>query len=298
MEPRRHRIDVDGVGLVVLELGHADGPPVIMLHGMRDVPESLLPVAEPLARTHRVLLPALRGHGDSDRPGAYAMELFLYDLYRTVEALEPRAFTLFGHSLGAQIGARFAALYPDRVGALVLVEGLGPPARPEEADPALGIRHHAERLLATLTPAPDRPLPDLEFAAGRLTRNNPRLPPERAREIAVVATRREPDGQLRWAFDARVASVFLGVSRQETEHYWRAVRCPTLVVTGDQAAEYWRGQMPLPNDGEFAPGELEARIRCFADAEHVTIAGAGHMVHYDRPADLTAFVEDFLGRRT
>ena len=298
MEPRRHRIDVDGVGLAVLELGPADAPPLVMLHGMRDVPESLLPVAEPLARNHRLLLPALRGHGDSDRPGGYAMDQFLYDLYRTVEALEPRPFTLFGHSLGGQIGARFAALYPHRVAALVLVEGLGPPARLEEDDAALRIRHHAERLLATLTPPPDRPLPDLEFAAGRLSHNNPRLPPGRARELAALATRRESDGHLRWAFDARVASVFLGVQRQDTEHYWRAVRCPTLVVSGDEAAEYWRAQMALPGDGEFAPGELEARVRCFADAEHVAIAGAGHMVHYDRPADLTAAVEDFLGRRT
>lgn len=298
MEPRRHRLRIGDVTLSVLEAGEDQAPPLVMLHGMRDTAWSLLDVAAPLSGSYRVVLPELRGHGASDWPGAYSIDHFLFDLYHVTERLSLPPAVVFGHSLGGQIAARYAALFPDRVRALVVVEGLGPPARPGEDDPAFMVRHHATRLLETLgVPIRQRPLPDLGFAAERLLANNPRLASERARRLAGQMTRHDADGKLVWAFDARVASVFLGVRREDSERYWRQVRCPTLVVSGDLAGEYWRGQMPGEWRGEFAPGELEARIGCFADAEHVAFADAGHMVHYDIGERLTHTAAEFLERR-
>lgn len=298
MTPRRQRTDINGVGLSWLELGEPTAPPLLMLHGMRDVAWSLLPIAEPLATSFRVVLPELRGHGDSDRPGAYGIDHFLYDLHRLSEHLALGPAVLFGHSLGGQIVARYGAAFPDRVRAAVLVEGLGPPARPGEDDVARQLVDHGQRLLTVLDlPAWQRPLPGLEFAAERLLANNPRLDPDRARELAARATRRNAAGELEWAFDPRVPSVFLGVRREDTERYWRHLHCPTLIVSGELAAEYWRAQMPVEWDGEFAPGELEARVRCFPDAEHVALADAGHMVHFDRSDALVRAVADFLERR-
>lgn len=295
---RRHRLEANGVGLSVLDLGPANGTPLVMLHGMRDVAWSLLPVAEPLSRRFRVLLPELRGHGESDRPGCYGMDYFLFDLHRVFEHFELTGAAVLGHSLGGQIAARFAAVFPALVRAAVLVEGLGPPARPGEGDEAGELAAHGARLLQVLgISGRQRPLPGVDFAAERLLANNPRLNPARARSLAEHATRRNSAGDLVWAFDPRVRSVFLGTGREETERYWRHVRCPTLIVSGDLAYEYWRAQMPLEWDGRFAPGELEARVRYFADGEHRVFSHAGHMVHYDRPEALTDAVADFLERR-
>lgn len=298
MTPRRQRTDINGVGLSWLELGEPTAPPLLMLHGMRDVAWSLLPVAEVLAERFRVILPELRGHGDSEWPGAYTIDHFLHDLFRLSDHLGIGPSVLFGHSLGGQIVARYGAAFPDRVRAAILVEGLGPPARPGEDDDARQIVDHGQRLLTVLdVPVRQRPLPSVEFAAERLLVNNPRLAPERARELAALATRRNTAGELEWAFDPRVQSVFLGVRREDTERYWRNLRCPTLIVSGDLAAEYWRAQMPVEWDGEFAPGELEARVALFPDAEHVPITGAGHMVHFDQRETLTRVVAGFLERR-
>jgi pimeloyl-ACP methyl ester carboxylesterase len=295
MEPREHRLTVAGVGLSVLELGAADAPPLLMLHGMRDVAWSLLPTAEILARQYRVLLPELRGHGGSDQPGSYAIDHFLFDLYHVAEQLAARHAALFGHSLGGQIAARYAAVFPERVRALIMVEGLGPPARPGADDAAGVLREHGEHLLNVLgIPQSQRPLPDVAFAADRLLANNPRLDPVRALALAEHATRRSAAGDLVWAFDPRVRSVFLGVPHGDAERYWRQVRCPTLVVSGGLAHEYWRTQMSIEWDGTFAPGELENRVRCFPDAEHVIVPDAGHMVHYDREDAVTHAVADFL----
>lgn len=295
---RRHELDANGVRLSVLELGPRDGPPLVMLHGMRDVAWSLAPVAEPLATRYRVLLPELRGHGGSDQPGSYAMDEFLFDLHRVFQELLPAPAALFGHSLGGQIAARFAALFPQRVRAAVLVEGLGPPRRPGEGDDAAELAAHGPHLLEVLgIPARQRPLPSLQFAAERLLANNPRLDPVAARHLAERATRRTGSGELVWSFDPRVAKVFLGVRTADTGRYWAAVRCPVLIVSGDLAHEYWRAQIPLEWTGRFAPGELETRVATFADAEHVAVAGAGHMVHYDQPEALRLAVQDFLERR-
>jgi pimeloyl-ACP methyl ester carboxylesterase len=295
---RERRIVIDDVGLSVLELGAASAPPLIMLHGMRDVAVSLLPVAEPLAERYRVVLPDLRGHGSSDRPGCYGMEHYLFDLHRLMYLMGLPCAVMLGHSLGGQILARFAALFPERVRAAVLVEGLGPPMRPDDGDEARELRDRGARLLQTLgISASQRPLPSLDFAAERLLANNPRLPPQRAQALARQATRTDAEGRLTWAFDPRVASVFLNVSLQETERHWRHVTCPTLIVSGDLADEYWRAQLPLEWSGRFALGELEARVALFADAEHVAIAGAGHMVHYDQPTELHRATADFLERR-
>lgn len=298
MTPRQHRLQANGVGLSVLEVGAGDGVPLVMLHGMRDVAWSLLPVAQPLAARHRILLPELRGHGASDQPGCYGIDHFVFDLHTVFEHLELESAAVFGHSLGGQVAARFAALFPDRVRAAVLVEGLGPPARPGEDGQSAVMRAHAAQLLQVLAiPGDQRPLPGLEFAAERLLANNPRLAPARAAELAERATRRNGRGELVWAFDPRVRSVFLGSRRQDTERYWRQVHCPTLIVSGGLAHEYWRAQMPMEWDARFAPGELEARVACFGDVEHEAFSGAGHMVHYDQPEALTGVVAGFLERR-
>jgi pimeloyl-ACP methyl ester carboxylesterase len=227
------------------------------------------------------------------------MEHYLFDLNKVMDALALPAANILGHSLGGQILTRFAAVFPARVRTAIVVEGLGPPDRPGESDPDAWLAGHGQHLLATLgIPARQRPLPSVEFAAGRLRANNPRLAPERADELARAATIRNAAGELVWAFDPRVQGVFVAHTRRvDTEPYWRNVRCPTLIVSGDLAHEYWRAQIPLEWSGHFAPGELEARVRLFPDHEHVAIADAGHMVHFDQPAALVQAVTDFLERR-
>jgi pimeloyl-ACP methyl ester carboxylesterase len=298
--PRQHWIDANGVRLSALEIGAEDAPPLVMLHGMRDVAASLLPVAEPLATRWRVILPELRGHGASDQPGCYTMEHYLFDMNKVMDALALPDAHWFGHSLGGQILVRLASVFPRRVRSAIVVEGLGPPDRPGETDPDHWLAGHGPHLLETLgIPQRQRPLPSVDFAAARLLANNPRLDPARAGALAAAATRRTESGDLVWAFDPRVRSVFVGHTRRvDTEPYWRNVHCPTLIVSGDLAHEYWRAQIPLEWDGRFAPGELEARVRLFRDHEHVAIPEAGHMVHFDQPAALIDAVTDFLERRT
>jgi len=293
----RVRVDAGGVGVNVYLLGDPARPAVVLLHGMRDVALGLLPIAERLARDYHVLLADLRGHGASDRPGSYAMGAYVFDLHRVVSELGRPPLALFGHSLGGQIAVRFAALFPELTAAAVIVEGLGPPERRYLADPGAALRAEGQRLLGTFSlPAVTRALPSVEFAAERLLANNPRLGQARARELAAQATERDADGNLVWAFDPRVASVFM--TSNDSSRYWSGVRCPTLLITGARAGEYWSRSVPGDAgwSGDYGPGELEARLAHFPDHEHQQFENSGHMVHFDEPERLAEVTSDFLRR--
>lgn len=99
------------------------GPPVVFINGLTmDVNGWLLQV-EPFGRKYRVLRYDCRGQGASDKPdGEYSQELHAEDLKNLLDKLEiPRAH-LIGLSNGGMIAQHFALRYPEKTGALVLVD--------------------------------------------------------------------------------------------------------------------------------------------------------------------------------
>ena len=297
-QPRYQRVATAGATLNVLTLGDPANPPLVIVHGIRDVAASLLVIAEPLADRYHVVLPELRGHGDSDNSSTYTIWQFVYDLHRVIEALGLDRPVVVGHSLGGHISAHHAALFPEEVRALVIVEGLGPPTRPQEVDPELRRISQREQLLAMMRiPEHSRPLPSLEFAAERLNANNPALSRERALWLADHGTAVAADGKRYWKFDQRVGQTWLSTDPELNRLRWQQLQCPTLIVTAGRAHTYWSAQMPIQGwDGRYADADLAQRLACFRNGEHVRIADAGHMVHFDAPAELLAAIERFLLR--
>jgi pimeloyl-ACP methyl ester carboxylesterase len=243
-----------------------------------------------------VLVPHLRGHGDSGKPGSYAMAEFVADLHALVQAFSLERPVLLGHSLGGQIAAHYAGLF-DGASALVCVEGLGPPRRESSAEERRA--RLRERTLALLEGSTARePLRDLDAAIARFRERNPRLSPARARALVERGTEPAPGGGLRWKWAPGVHRVWSTVGLDETEEVWGWIRCPVLVVIAAESSRWWtrRGlSEPMPPD--LFAAELERKVARFADAEHVVLEDAGHMVHYDQPEALLHAVRDFLKRR-
>ncbi len=122
------------------------GSQVVLLHGIASSSlsyEHLVPLIE---KTHRVAAVDLLGFGQSvAKPNAqFTLDEHVEALRLTLDRRRIRgAFTLVGHSLGALIGIRFAALYPQRVAHLVLI---APPVylpKEQMADPAARLRMDA-----------------------------------------------------------------------------------------------------------------------------------------------------------
>ncbi len=111
------------------EAGPADGPVVILLHGWPYDIHSYTDVAPALARKgYRVLIPYARGYGDTrflsaktvrnGQPSALAKDLIDF-----MDALNIKRAVLGGYDWGARTADIVAALWPERVKALVAVSG-------------------------------------------------------------------------------------------------------------------------------------------------------------------------------
>ncbi len=125
-EPETFAFVSQGLRLNVCAWGRAAAPPLVLLHGVRDHARSWDRIAEAFAGRYRVLAPDLRGHGDSEwaKGGFYLSEGYVFDLAELVETLRLETFSLIGHSLGGNVGLRYAALFPEKVRGIVAIEGL------------------------------------------------------------------------------------------------------------------------------------------------------------------------------
>ncbi|MGC9196834.1 MAG: alpha/beta fold hydrolase [Syntrophobacteraceae bacterium] len=111
---------------VRLHFAHKDegrgDTPVLFLHGYVDSWRSFEAVLDCVCLAGRIVVPDLRGHGDSDKPACcYGIEDYALDLSLLMDALGLDKVDLVGHSMGSFIAQFLAARYPERVGRLVLI---------------------------------------------------------------------------------------------------------------------------------------------------------------------------------
>lgn len=115
-----------GVRFNVLTMGDA-GPTLVFVHGVMidNLSSFYLTIAPALAKSARVILYDLRGHGRSEQPpSGYTTDDMADDLDGILAALDlpnPRVIVV-GHSFGGYIALRFATRHPERVAGLVLLE--------------------------------------------------------------------------------------------------------------------------------------------------------------------------------
>ncbi len=113
---------VNGIELAVAEHGPEDGPVVVLVHGFPELGFSWRHQVGPLSREgYRVLVPDLRGFGDSEAPQpieAYAIDVLAGDVLGLLDHAGATQATLIGHDWGAEVAWRTASLHPERVRAV------------------------------------------------------------------------------------------------------------------------------------------------------------------------------------
>ena len=271
--------------------GNDAAPPIVIVHGLRDHSHSFDDLARGLLDRFHVLALDLRGHGDSETTPYYGFGHFVLDLHNAVRALRLERPILIGHSMGGEVVATYCGAFPDVPACIVLIEGLGPPPPDMDEEVRWTIEGFA-RIDRALTGHPG--LKDLDAAYRRLRERNPRLPEGKAHELAVLGTRAREDGTLEWKFDAMLAT--MAVTGPFDLNYvmalWRRITARTLIIHGQQSGEFWRSR---PGAIYLEPDDLRRRLAAFRSKEFLEIAGAGHMVHFDRPRELLGAIRTFLG---
>ncbi|HEY3276119.1 MAG TPA: alpha/beta hydrolase [Syntrophorhabdaceae bacterium] len=97
--------------------------PVVLLHGFAETWYMWRHVMPGLAKHHTVIVPDLRGAGDSDKPSAgYDKRTLAEDIYQLVRSLGHEKISLVGHDIGLMVAYAYAAAHPAQVRRLVLLD--------------------------------------------------------------------------------------------------------------------------------------------------------------------------------
>jgi pimeloyl-ACP methyl ester carboxylesterase len=280
LPPRSRYLTANRLRHHLLEWGD-HGPVVLLLHGFLEHAHTWHLVAPHIAAAgYHVYALDWRGHGDSEWIGAggyYHFPDYTADLFCIVPQLAERV-VLIAHSMGGGVAVMFAGSAPERVSALVSVEGLGLPDSDPDTTPER-VRAWVSDLARVAERAPRRVT--LDAATRRLERGFMHFSTAAARYMAEHGTRPDDDARV-WKFDP------LHQTQSPQPYYvaqarafWRRVTCPVLYIDGSDTP------LGLP------AADLAERLQILR-AQRLTIANAGHHPHLEQPEMFAKAVLAFL----
>jgi pimeloyl-ACP methyl ester carboxylesterase len=120
-----HAVPVDG-GTVSVTVG-GSGPAVVLLHGYAETSLMWKPLAAVLAPRFTVIAPDLPGIGDSSIPTTgIDMKASAARVHTAVRTLGYSKVRVVGHDIGLMVAYAYAAMYPQEVEKLVLMDAFLP----------------------------------------------------------------------------------------------------------------------------------------------------------------------------
>jgi pimeloyl-ACP methyl ester carboxylesterase len=123
---KTQQVPVDSGNTVSVTTG-GSGPPVLLLHGYAETSRMWKPLAIVLAPTSTVIAPDLPGIGDSSIPkSGIDMKTSAERLHAAVSALGYKKVRVVGHDIGLMVAYAYAAMYPQEVEKLVLMDAFLP----------------------------------------------------------------------------------------------------------------------------------------------------------------------------
>jgi len=288
LRPPRHEIlRVRGLDMHLTRWGpepSESASPVFLLHGWLDSGETFQFMVDALQRDWPVVALDWRGFGRSEWPQeGYWFPDYLGDLDALLSELSPAApARLVGHSMGGNIACSYAGIRPERVRCVVNLEGFGL-ARTSPAQAPARMRKWLDQLKAQSS---RKDYASFEELAGIIRFRYPRFSAAQAAFVAAAWGRLDGGGRVRLAGDPRHHRVNpILYKREDTEACWRGLRAPLLMLVGEESDH-------LAKLG--ADGTAEAFRSIFPHIEIARIAGAGHMLHIERPDLVAPLVETFL----
>jgi 3-oxoadipate enol-lactonase len=230
-------------------------------------------VADALPGAYRVILVDPPGHGRSEAlTGPFDFATCARCIVEILDALAIERAHYVGNSWGAMIGGAFAATYPDRVGAAVLMNGTA-----SVAGPGQRLQTYAMLSLSRLLGGIRGPL-RRKVAASFLGPTSFRSRPD-----AVSAVYKAIDAvniaSSRWAVECVVP-------RRPDQHALLArITTPVMVVAGRE-------------DSTFPVAETRAMANSIPGARFVLMPDAAHLAGLECPREVAAMVDAFIRETT
>ena len=190
---------------------HGAGTPLLLLHGLGATGAVFEPLIPTLAERYQVIVPDLRGHGQSScLPGPDSIERMAADLDNLLDLLGIADCFVLGYASGGAVAQQLAHDYPQRVRGLALVCSY--------ARSATTLREQIEGRLR----------PELFRLLG-------------SRGMGALAARRAPGDTSSFVREliaanrgSRVSLVARALLSFDSRAWLPALACPTLVIAGER----------------------------------------------------------------
>ncbi len=242
------------------------GPPVVLLHPFPCNHEFWYPIAEALESRYRLILPDLRGHGNSEiGDGPALMQKHASDIIRVLDVTGVGKAAFIGCSIGGYILYEFWRRFRDRVNALVLCD-----TRPQ-ADTAEARASRLQAAAAVLEQGTemflDTMIPKLMGRTTVTTRPD------------VVAGSR---AMMREMSAEDINQIQQGMAaRPDSVADLKTINVPTLIVIGEEDV------LSTVADGELMRQNI-------AGSQLKVIPKAGHYAPWEQPQEVGPVLRQFL----
>ncbi len=282
--PTSHTYFSQRLRLHYLDWGNAEAEHLLLVHGSQDHCHNWDWTSEALCDDYHVIVPDLRGHGDSEwcMGAGYNNMDYVYDVNQLTFTEELDKVHVIGHSMGGTIASLFAGVFPEKVASLVLIEGVGGfwYKDRDTQHPGQRIRDwiNDTHTLAGRTP---RKYEDIHASIERMQTSNPHLSEERARQLTIHGSNRNEDGTYSWKFDNYSHSrVPYSIPYDDMVKLWESITCPVLIINAKDGFDHRIGQ--------------DDTLRHFKNVELIEVEDAGHWLHHDQFDQYMDHISSFL----
>lgn len=258
--------------------GPMDGPKLVFLHGVMGFGANWRTIAKAFENEYQVLAFDQRGHGRSMKPEhGYSPEDYSADLLKIIDELGWEKINLVGHSMGGRNALVFADTYPNRLESLV-VEDIGPSMNEAGSSFILKMLNTIPVPFATKREAKDyfdNAFPKI-FADVR----------QKEGLAAYLYANIIEDSEKRGVWRFSVEGVRESIDEGRKTERWQAIealKMPTLLVRGEYSKD-------LPRE------TFDKILRVNPRIQGAEIAGAGHWVHSDKPAEFIEVLKSFYSQ--
>lgn len=253
--------------------GREDRVPVVCMHGLTRNARDFAALAEHLAGERRVLVPEMRGRGDSEyarNPATYTPTTYVEDVSAMLAQEGISRFVAVGTSLGGLMTMMLAAAEPARIAGAVLND-VGPELQPG------GLARIAEYV------GQGRNFPTWMHAARALEEVHSAAHPDFDTERWIAMAKRtmtvQQNGRIAFDYDMSIAEPFQAGDGAAPPDLW-----PAYDALKDKPLLLVRGAL----SDLLSEATAQAMLARHPDAELVTVPSVGHAPLLDEPEVLAA----------
>jgi pimeloyl-ACP methyl ester carboxylesterase len=259
------------------------GPSLIILHGLYGSSDNWVTIAKQIADKYTVYLVDQRNHGRSPHDNAHSYQLMCADLLEFITDNNIEKTILIGHSMGGKTALLFAALYPERLSGLIIVD-IAPAGYASLNEYSPQALQHLNIIHAML---------EMDFGMHK-SRTEIEKTLEKSikdtsiRQFIMKNVHREKDGQYRWKLNVNALSKALPeimgpIHLEKILKGKQIIEFPILFIRGGKSNYLLPSH--YPEIKEYIPNALIE-----------TILNAGHWVHAEQPEEFLKTINQFLDK--